>query len=156
MVSPERLRRYPIFSTLTDGQIKAISMIAENKEAEKGKVILEECGTADYLYLLEEGGLELFFTVRDEYRPELNKEYFVGEIGPGEIFGVSALIEPFVYSSSVRASANCKYIEIDGQSLRALFTQDTNLAYKMMHQVAKAVIERLAATRVQLAAAWAQ
>ena len=47
-------------------------------------------------------------------------------------------------------------MKIDAPALRKLFENDHDLAYHMMVQVNKALMERLAATRVQLAAAWAK
>ena len=52
MVSPEVLRRYPFFGTFSDGQIKAMAMIAEEETIGKGTVICEEGQPAKAFYLL--------------------------------------------------------------------------------------------------------
>jgi hypothetical protein len=60
-----------------------------------------------------------------------------------------------VLSASARSSADTNLIRIDEEGLLALFELDQGLAYAFMRQIAKTAMERLYATRVQLAAAWA-
>lgn len=155
MISPELLRRYPIFGFLNDQQLKAVAMIAEQEDVEKDTIVVREGDQATALYFLMNGGLDLFYTVSEEFKPETAKEFFIEDINPGEIFGISALIEPHVLSASVRTSSASQLIRIEKDGLLALFEQDKELAYAFMHQIAKTAMERLHATRVQLAAAWA-
>jgi CRP/FNR family cyclic AMP-dependent transcriptional regulator len=155
MISPELLRRYPFFGFLNDLQLKSIAMIAEQEPVAQGTVVVREGEQATALYFLMNGGLDLFYTVSEEFKPASAKEYFIEEINPGEIFGISALIEPHVLSASARSSADSHLIRIDSEGLLALFDQDQALAYAFMRQVAKTAMERLYATRIQLAAAWA-
>ena len=155
MISPELLRRYPFFGFLNDLQLKAIAMIAEEQAVGQGTVVVREGDSANALYFLMNGGMDLFYTVSEEFKPETAKEYFIEEINPGEIFGISALIEPHVLTASARASADSHLILIHGDALLALFIEDCELGYNFMRQIAKTAMERLHATRLQLAAAWA-
>ncbi|MEK7276377.1 MAG: cyclic nucleotide-binding domain-containing protein [Chloroflexota bacterium] len=152
MVSPELLRRYPFFAFLDDAQHKAIAMIAEELFCAEGKAVFEEGRTADALYLLLEGSVDLYFTPHSENgRP--SEPILVGEINPGEPFGLSALIEPHTLVATGRAAKPCRLLRIDGAGLRALFEVDCRLGYVLMRQIAKAVLERLYFARLQLAAA---
>lgn len=153
MVSPEVLRRYPFFAWLDDAHQKAIAMITEEVAYERGALIFQEGKPADALYLLMEGSVDLFFAVEEEYRPESRKEFLVGEINPGEPFAISALIEPYVLTSSARAARPCRALKVEAAALRALCEVDCRLGYLLMRQAAKAALERLHFTRVQLAAA---
>jgi CRP/FNR family cyclic AMP-dependent transcriptional regulator len=153
MISPELLRRYPFFGTLSDEQLRQIAMIADEESHEAGKILLKEKAPADDLFLLIKGSVDLLFTVDEEYHPDRHKEFLVGEINPGEIFGISALIEPHQYTSSVRSDGPVQVIHIDGVALRQRCADDPRLACHLFSQVAKLALERLNATRVQLAAA---
>jgi CRP-like cAMP-binding protein len=155
MISPELLRRYPFFGTLGDEQLRNIAMIADEETHEKGKILLKEKAPADDLFLLIKGSVDLLFTVEEEYHPERHKEFPVGEINPGEIFGISALIEPHQYTSTVRTAGPAQVIHINGGALRELCAADPSLACHLFAQVAMLALERLNATRVQLAAALA-
>ncbi|MCC7353464.1 MAG: cyclic nucleotide-binding domain-containing protein [Anaerolineae bacterium] len=153
MISPELLRRYPFFALLDDPHQKAIAMITDEVSFANREVIFKENQPAQALYLLLEGSIDLYFTVEEEYRPELRKEFVVGEINPGEPFAISALIEPYVLTSSARAANASRVLKIDAAALRALCEVDCRLGYTLMKHAAKAALERLHFTHVQLAAA---
>jgi CRP-like cAMP-binding protein len=77
----------------------------------------------------------------------------VGSIAPGEVYGVSSLIEPFTFISSAKATVPVKVAEVDGVALRTLMDGDAKLAFALMRNIAQAVLERLKYTQVELAAA---
>ena len=156
MISPEILRRYPFFGSLSDVQIKALAMIAEEKEFGKGTVLFEEGTPADAFFLLVDGGISLYFKASVEYQPKTRKDFLVGEINPGEVFAISALIEPYIYSTTVRADKNCRVLIFDSAALNGLIEKDPKLDCILMRKIAGAAMERLAYARVQLAAAWAK
>lgn len=150
MVSPELLRRYPFFALLTDEQLKAIAMIAEEKTYPKETLLLKENTAANKLILLVEGDVDLIFSGGGE---GAIVNALVGSIAPGEMLGVSSLIEPYTYISSAKATVPVKVVEIDGPAVRALMQVDRLLGYALMRNVAAAVLERLKYTQVELAAA---
>ena len=155
MVSPELLKRFPFFFAFNEAELILIAMIADQEEVEQGTVLFEETQPATTLFLLQEGSVELFYTAADKQHSTASKEFSVGEINPGEIFAISALIEPYVLNAGARTSQRSKILKINAEALRALFENDCDLGYKTMHQITKALMERLTSTRVQLAAAWA-
>jgi CRP-like cAMP-binding protein len=156
MISPELLRRFPFFGQLTDAELKTIAMISEEHDVKAGTVILEECGNADTLYFLITGSVDLSYRSEEEYYPKTHKEFHVGEINPGEPFGVSALIEPYRLNATAKAAKDCRLIAIDAVALRPLMEENCHLGYIILNQISKATMERLAYTRIQLAAAWAK
>ena len=150
MVSPELLRRYPFFALLNDEQLKAIAMVSEEKTYAKDSLLLKENMNANKLFLLLEGDVDLIYSGGGE---GAISNALVGSIAPGEMLGVSALIEPYTYISSARATLPVKLVEIDGPAVRALMQVDKLLGYALMRNVASAVLERLKYTQVELAAA---
>lgn len=153
MISPELLRRYPFFGFLDDVQLKAVAMVGEEVDFEQGDVILDAGAPADVLYFLIDGSVELLYVVKDDFHPELNKELYVSDLNPGEVLGISALIEPYVYSGTIRAVGRCHAIQLDARALRGMCELDAKLAYGVMRQIAKSTMARLQDVRVQLAAA---
>jgi len=91
--------------------------------------------------------------VTSKHDPSYKKEYFVSDINPGEIFGISALIEPYIYTATLRADKVSRVIQIRAAPLRALCEVDMKLSSGLHHAVAKAAMERLNNTRTQLVAA---
>ncbi len=155
MISPELLRHYPFFHSLNDAQLRAIAMIAEEEHVETGVTLFREGQSAEKLYFLANGCIDLYYSVDESTSSEFRKGIPVGEINPGEPFSISALIEPNILSSTAYVSRPSQIIKIGAKPLMALFDKDRRLAYLLTYQAAKAVIERLYMTRIQLAAAWA-
>ena len=155
MISPELLRQYPFFRSLDDDQLRQVAMLAEEEIYEDGEVIFHEGEAATALYFLLEGYIDLYYTIAEMKHTTLDKGIPVGEINPGEPFWISALIEPYLLTATARTNGLSRVLKIDAVKLRSLLVKDRRMAYLLTHQAAKSAIERLHATRVQLAAAWA-
>jgi CRP-like cAMP-binding protein len=152
MIALERLRNLPFFAFMDEKQLKAVATIAQDVRFKSGEEICEAHTPSDALYFLTEGSLLYYMVVVSQYQPGYRKEYFIGVVNPGEIFGISALIEPHLHTATLRAENNGSVIKIDGQALRALCEVNTDLALGLMKAVAKTAMSRLEMTRVQLVA----
>jgi CRP/FNR family cyclic AMP-dependent transcriptional regulator len=153
MITSEVLKQYPFFGGLTDGQLKKLAGIAEEKALEKNALVFEECDTADKLYLLMDGNVDLSYRSIDEMHIYTTppKEFYAGSINPGEIFGISALIEPYTHNATAKASESSRIIIIDAIELRKFLKQDSQLAYNLTRQTVRILMDRLIDLRVQLA-----
>ena len=138
---------------MDDRELKAVSTIAQELRLNSGDVLVSADTPADALYFLIEGHLPYYMLVTTEHLPDYRQEYFIGYINPEEIFGISALIEPYQFTATIRAEKPCRIIKIDASALRALCEVDAHLSVGLMKAVAKAAMERLQMTRVQLVAA---
>jgi len=152
MIPLELLRRFPFFSFMDDRELKAVSTIAQDLHLKAGDVLVESNTPADALYFLIDGHMPYYIVVTTEHMPDYRQEYFVGYINPEEIFGISALIEPYQFTATLRADGTCRVIKIDASALRALCEVDAHLSVGLMKAIAKAAMERLQMTRVQLVA----
>jgi CRP/FNR family transcriptional regulator, cyclic AMP receptor protein len=156
MVSPELLRRYPFFGELTAELLKEIAMFTEDVSYNKGHILLEEGHPAAHFYLLIDGEIDLFYRSEKADQQKQRKELLAGVINSGDVFAISGLIEPYVYTATARVAKNSRVLKIDAVALRNLMANKCEMGYALMHQIAKAAMERLGYTRVQLAAAWAE
>lgn len=152
MISTEMLRKFPFFSFMDYSQQKAVAMIADKITFEKDDVIVEAGKPAGHFYFLIDGDVGYYAVVTSEHDPYYRKEYFVTDINPGEIFGISALIEPYVFTATLKANKVSHVLQVDAASLRALCEVDSKLALGLYRTVAKTAMERLQYTRLQLAA----
>lgn len=155
MISPEILYRYPFFGGLDDAHIKAIASIAQEEFLASGVTIFHEGQRAESLYFLVHGCVVLYYTGGGTILEKIPEGIPVGDINPGEPFSISALIEPYVLTSTARATKPCRVIKIGAEALKTIFKKDPQLAYILTLKAAKAAVERLYTTRMQLAAAWA-
>jgi CRP-like cAMP-binding protein len=151
MISLELVRRYPFFAGLDEAELKAIAMISEEVRAPTGTVMFEESQTANALFLLLEGNVDLSF---DSPMGD-SAQVHIGEVNPGEPFAISALIPPHILKHTARASTSIYALKIAAAPLRAICERDARVGNVVMRKVAEAAMERLHFTRVQLAAAQA-
>ena len=154
MISPELLRRYSFFGKLAEADLYEIAMIADEFSADAGVTLFKEQQPAEALYLLLEGSVDLYYTSEEEYHPKIRKEFLVGEVNPGEIFSISSMLDPFILNASARTAVPSRFVKIDAVALRKMSEENHKMGCVIMHQIAKALMERLSYTRVQLAAAW--
>ncbi|WP_026842275.1 cyclic nucleotide-binding domain-containing protein [Citrifermentans bremense] len=140
MISPERLRAYRFFASLTNQQLTDIATIGEEKSFPTGSIIFKEHTTANNLMLLLEGGVELFYSGSGA---GFTADAPVCSIVPGGIFGVSSLIKPYQYTSSARATKPVKVVDINGVMLREISERNQALGRVLMNNVAAAVLARL-------------
>ena len=155
MISPEVLRRYPFLSFMSPDQLRDVAMITEEASYSTGDVLFHIDDKADVCFMLMEGAIDLHYVVVDELEPALRKEFVVGTINPGEVLGISAVVEPHRFTATAIAIIDSRLLKIDATALRESCQQNPTLNLGMQTMVAKATMERLHATRVQLAAATA-
>ena len=152
MISPEVVRRYPFFSCVDDAQQKAVAMVADDMTFAKGKVIFEEGQDAGTMYILVDGSVSLGIAAEGKHGTP-SDWLFVGEINPGEPFGISSMLPGEIYTSGAVALTNARVIKIDAVELRKLMDTDCEMGFCLMQQMGKAALERLRLTHIQLAAA---
>jgi CRP/FNR family cyclic AMP-dependent transcriptional regulator len=152
MVSQELLLRCPFFALFDDSQRKALGQITQEIRCKAGTTFFEAGESADALYLLLDGRVDLYFITLTETTMEL----LIGELDPGEPFAISALIPPHILQHTVRANKACHALKIAAAPLRSLCEHETRLGYLLLLRIAEAAMERLNFTRVQIAAAQAQ
>jgi CRP-like cAMP-binding protein len=134
-------------------QLHEVAMITEEIEYGAGAVIFTMKEAANNLYLLREGNVELHYTVTDERGMEKRQDFLVGMINPGEMFGISALIRPYQFTTSALTTGSSQLLVLDAVELRALCEKDTMLAAEWQRHIAEVTLERLHYTRIQLLAA---
>lgn len=155
MVSPEILRRYTFFGFLDHEQLAEIAMLTEEVTVPRNHILFTINDHAEALYFLQTGSIDLHYVVVDENLPELRKDFHIGTINPGEVFSISALIEPHRVTSTAVTTTDCTLLKIDAVKLHQVCEKDPKLARGLQKKVAQTAMERLHATRILLAAATA-
>jgi CRP-like cAMP-binding protein len=171
------LRRYPFFEGLAEAQLRAVSETAVVGRVLAGAALFFEGQPADTLWLVVEGrarlrhsveaagaaharATEAVYQLMEEGTPipllegqrGVYAELDVGEAGPGEVVGISALIPPYRLTATARASVDSRMVRLDAGALRALCAQDCVLASALLQATAQVALKRLHFTRQQLLA----
>ncbi len=150
MISLDFLRSFPFFRFMNDKQLKEVAQISEEITFDNHEIIVESGKPANTFYFLIDGSTAYYCVVVNEHDPSYYKEYFINDINPGEIFGISSLIEPYIYTATVRVNEKSRVIKIDASALRALCCTDIKLAYSLMRSISKSALQRLDDTRSHL------
>jgi CRP/FNR family cyclic AMP-dependent transcriptional regulator len=145
MISPETLRRYPLFVGLDEGMLKQIAMLSKEHTVKPGEWLFHEGDAADTLYLLLDGAVKL--TIDMDEKGERVED--VSTLSAPTVAGWSALVEPNVYTLGGRAAQEARVATIDAVSLRDLLDSDPEAGYQLIQNLTRVIGERLVNLRVQ-------
>lgn len=152
MVPMELLHKFGFLSFLNQDQLRALALVSEEVPLKADEVIVEAGQKANWLFILMEGKAAYYCLVADSNLKGYRKEFFISEINAGEVIGISALIEPYQYTATIRSMQPGRALKIQASSLRSLCEVDVRLAYSLLKKTTHVAIERLSDTRRQLAA----
>ncbi|MDH3673911.1 MAG: Crp/Fnr family transcriptional regulator [Anaerolineae bacterium] len=159
MVSPELIRRYPFFAGLSYEHIVTLAKAADELSVRSGHYFFHEGDELSYFYLTLDGEVVIAIDLpkQDEsYRlAEVVTREFETEavtvinIGPGEVFGWSALVPPHTATSSCKALTSSRVMAFDCLKLRRSFEEDSEFGYLMVQKAAQVIRSRLRAMRTE-------
>ena len=143
------LRTSSLFQGVSEEGLELLIPVCHEEVGVKGAVIVKQGEYARCLYLVDDGRVGLHMTLE---RPDgsTTGETTVASIGPGEPFGWSALVQPYLSTLSATVVEQCRLIALEGSALRALLNEHCEIGYAVMVNVASLIAERLAETREAL------
>lgn len=147
MISPEKLRCFPLFAGLPDAVLKDVAMAGEEIALSKGEWLFYEGHEASALYLVLAGAVRLKIALDRErtYHADLDT------LGEGDVIGWSALVEPYTYRLSAVAMTDIRLAKLDGVSLCEIMACNTGVGYLLMSRLTQIVANRLATIHARFA-----
>ena len=147
MISPELLRRYPLFAGQDAEMLKRISMLAHKKEAEADTILFFEGEVAKTLYIVLDGGVTLTMNIGEigEQRVES-----LEPLRDGEVVGWSGMVAPYVYNLGAHAAEKTHLIAFDCVALRQLLDDNPVYGYCFMKELTEVIGQRLISKCTQL------
>ncbi|HEY5629711.1 MAG TPA: ATP-binding protein [Candidatus Limnocylindrales bacterium] len=104
-MTPELLRRVPLFAELDDDDLEWIGRACITEELTAGQVVAAEGDEGDALYVIAEGELEVVKRSRSSEVP-------LARLGPGEIVGEMAVLEGKPRNATIRAVVPSRTIRV--------------------------------------------
>ncbi len=138
----QALKGFEVLADLSDDDLSKLEAIADPRDFDANGAIFEEKAGAEHLFLLQEGSVELTMT-----RARDNEPITTDTIGPGEVFGWSALTEPAEYTARAAAREKTRTLALHGGRLRALFEANPAIGYSVMSRLAPVIGRRLRGLR---------
>ena len=140
----EILRAHVFTNGIADAQVEALAALAAPVTFEESEVVLESGERSTSFYLLVEGSVAV----------ELRTARFavcVQAVGPGQVFGWSALLNHQDTVFQVRARERSTALRLDGAKLAAAFQADPRLGMEILRRTLQVVAGRVKATEVRFA-----
>ncbi len=134
-----------LFKGLSESQLQRLTTTVNEIEVQKGQWLFQEGSTADRVYIIQSGAIEMLTKVNGEY--ELPIKIIRSQ---GGCFGTSALIPPYVYSLSAKCAEDATLLEIRREDLEKISAEDSALGCAIMKNLAQNLLDRLKETRQEL------
>jgi CRP/FNR family cyclic AMP-dependent transcriptional regulator len=128
---------YPLLSELSTEQMSAVRKLCKEECFYPDYTLFEDGEPAKKLYVLADGEVEVFYAIGEEGMVKVDR------VGRWEILGCSALVPPYVYTSTVRLKTRIEVLELDASALLELFEADPRLAVSIQKQVIKCLLARI-------------
>lgn len=130
-----------LFQDFKKSQIKKIVLLTKVIEREAGELAVSEGDHGKTMFLILDG--EASVLVKEE---KTMKEIELAKLGPGDVFGEVALVNPGVRTASIRAATDLQYVEFDWAGLERVRSVYPRIASKLFFNISKILGERLAET----------
>ncbi len=113
----EELKQVPLFSALSEEELKEIANHLKIEKFPAGRNIVTQGEEGDKFYTIRSGWADVI------YEEKSGLEHVVAELGPGDCFGEIALIENVKRTATVRAKTDIELISLDKETFRKYFVE---------------------------------
>lgn len=139
MTTIQELKSYKLFNGLTDDELSRIVPLCQERSLKKGTICFKQGTPASELHLCRIGKVNI--VVQHFEAPTIYVR--VHTAVEGEVFGWSALVEPFQYTASAICVENTEEIYLRNADLFKLFDQVPRTGYTFMKNLAAIVSSRV-------------
>jgi CRP-like cAMP-binding protein len=148
LLTGSALSRWPFFSGLSDAVLDRLALLGSEAVFEAGAVVFRAGEPAAALYLVVEGWVDIVAS-------EAESHHLLTAVTAGDVFGWSALVEPFVYTASARCATPVRALVFPAVEMRSLLESDAALCFTLMGRLCRVIAGRLQAARSQLVSTYA-
>lgn len=129
---------------LPEQALDELANVAALVDFPAGATIFDEGAENHFLYVVQKGraGLDMYVAPRGRVR--------ILSVGPGEMLAWSALLGDGAMTASATALEDTQAIAVSARKLSELCSENHEVGYALMRRMAKALAQRLVATRLQL------
>ncbi len=142
----DTLRRCELFRGFGDDLIAELAARAGERFFDPGETIISIDAQAENLYIVESGRVDLLLPIPG------GREIHVRDVGPSDVFGWMALVEPRRFTGTARCAHESAVVELPASALEEIFASDPSRGYLVMQRVATLVAAWLRDTQSQLIA----
>ena len=138
------LKKCEMFRALDDKQLREVEKMCDYAEFEGGTIICKQECKEEKLYIIESGTVGIIL----EVGPLAQRQ--VQAVTDYEVFGWSAMLDPYICTATVKALEKTKALAFDGQELSALCITKPEIGCRVSRGIARVVATRLRQAYSQL------
>lgn len=138
---PKLLERFSCFQDLSEAQLTAVAEISNSVCYMKGHTLFKEGDKGEYLYLLLDGDVEVFYVSPGSAGD------MVDRVSSDEVLGCAALVPPYQYTATEKCLSDVEVLEIKMDVLRDLIDADAQIGLKLQAHIIKTLNERILTLR---------
>jgi len=138
------LRKCDMFRALDDKQLREVEKMCNPEEFEAGVIICKQGFKEERLYVIEHGVVGIIL----EVGPLAQRQ--VQAVTDYEVFGWSAMLDPYICTATVKALEKTKVLAFDGQELSSLCLTKPEIGCRISRGIARVVAMRLRQAYAQL------
>jgi CRP-like cAMP-binding protein len=116
----QELGQIPLFSDLSEDDLRALSTYADEVTVSEGKHLVDEGGYAYDLFVIVEGQAQV-----------IHGGDVVAELGPGDFFGEAGVLEKQQRNATVVAKSRMRLVTLTGWDLRRMRKQLGSVVEKL-------------------------
>lgn len=150
MVTVQVLKHFDLFKGLGDNELSRITDLCNVHTMQEGGQPFVEGGRATDLHLCRSGKVDITIWIREPW----NTNVVVHRVEPGELFGWSALVAPYIYTASAVCVESGEEIRVKGNDLLVMMDNNPAIGYKIMTNLDAEISARLMQTRQKLSIEW--
>lgn len=143
MISPEILRRYPLFGDLEDQYLKEIAMIGDEIVLADGTWLFEEGDEADAWYVITRGSVELKAQLPGNVYADLD------ELVEGDLVGWSAICGSDTFTLGAVTPTGARLLKLEGAAMKDLMQKNPEMGYLIMTHINVVIGARLTNLRTR-------
>ena len=137
MNASKSLKELPIFSSLTDDEIKAVSEISNSQTVSADELVFSEGDPGSVLYVIIKGSIRIYTRITE------NVEKTLVTLRSGGLFGEMAVISEDYRSATARAAEETELISINQKDFKALLDKNPAVGKKLLEFIVKVLADRL-------------
>jgi CRP/FNR family cyclic AMP-dependent transcriptional regulator len=134
-VNPQILKTVPLFSSLTDEQVRVLQPCIQQRSYPRSSFILRAGEETDALYIILSGRVKVLIP------DEQGREVILAVMGPNEFFGEMGLLDDLPRSASVETLEACQMLRFPKSAFIACLKDNFDLAMIIIRNLVKRMRE---------------
>jgi CRP-like cAMP-binding protein len=137
VIQIEKLKQHTCFRDLPDDHLILIYNLCSVETYPPGQILFDEGMPGDYLYLITEGEIEVFYNIGE------GGPIQVDQVLAEEFVGCSALVPPYTYTATTQSQTGVEVLKINAKALRKLIKENWQLGFAIQQQIMRMLMDRI-------------